>query len=70
MIILDIGMPVMDGYEFVLAKKKIEGAQQIPFIVLTASEDTLERRKVEGAKEYMLKPFLPSALLKSIQMYI
>ena len=70
LIILDIGMPVMDGYEFVLAKKKIEGAQQIPFIVLTASEDTLERRKVEGAKEYMLKPFLPSALLKSIQMYI
>ena len=70
LIILDVQMPVMDGYEFVLAKKKVEGDQKVPIIVLTAKEGMAEIFKVEGAREYLLKPFQPAALLKSIQRCI
>ena len=66
LIILDIQMPVMDGYEFILARKKIEGAQKVPIIVLTVSEDKADLFKVEGAREYLIKPFQPATLLKSI----
>lgn len=70
LIILDILMPVMDGYEFVLEKKKLEGDKQVPIIVLTAKEGMADVFKVEGAREYLLKPFQPAALLKSIQRCI
>jgi len=70
LIILDISMPVMDGYEFVLAKKKIEGDKQVPVIVLTAKEGMADIFKVEGARDYLLKPFQPAALLKCIQRCI
>lgn len=70
LIILDISMPIMDGYEFVLAKKKIEADKQVPVIVLTAKEGMADIFKVEGAREYLLKPFQPAALLKSIQRCI
>ncbi len=67
LIILDIGMPQMDGYEFAREKKKIEGDNQIPVIVLTGKESMADVFKIEGAREYLLKPFQPAALLKSIQ---
>jgi CheY-like chemotaxis protein len=70
LIILDIQMPVMDGYEFVVEKKMMEGDKQVPVIVLTAKDGMAEMFKVEGAREYLLKPFQPAALLKSIQRCI
>ncbi len=70
LIILDLAMPMMNGYEFVAEKKKIEGGQQIPIIVLTAKESLADVDKVAGAREYLLKPFQPASLLKSIQRCI
>jgi len=70
LIILDISMPIMDGYEFGIEKKRIEGAEQIPVIVLTAREGVSDMVKVEGAREYLLKSFQPATLLKSIQRCI
>ncbi|MDE2028207.1 MAG: response regulator [Candidatus Omnitrophica bacterium] len=67
LIVLDIQMPVMDGYEFILEKKKVQEVEHVPVIVLTAREGMSEMFKVEGAREYLLKPFQPNALLKSIQ---
>ncbi|MDE1921591.1 MAG: response regulator [Candidatus Omnitrophica bacterium] len=67
LIVLDIQMPVMDGYEFILEKKKIREAVDVPVIVLTAREGMAEMFRIEGAREYLLKPFQPAALLKSIQ---
>jgi len=70
LIILDIQMPVMDGYQFILEKKKMEGEKNVPVIVLTAKDGMAEMFKVEGAREYLLKPFQPAALLNSIQRCI
>ena len=70
LIILDLQMPGMDGYEFILAMKEMKGIKQVPIIILTAKEGLSDIVKVEGIREYMIKPFQPDALLKSIQRHI
>lgn len=70
LIILDMLMPVMDGPKFVQEKKKIEGELHVPLIVITARENLTDKFKIEGASEYLFKPFQPATLLKSIQRYI
>ena len=70
LIVLDVMMPNMDGYDFILAKKKVEDSKEIPVIVLTAKEGMADVFKVEGAREYLLKPLQPATLLKSIQRCI
>ncbi len=70
LIILDLQMPNMDGYEFILGMKEIAGIKLAPIIILTAKEGLEDIVKVEGIKEYIIKPFQPDALLKSIHRYI
>ncbi len=69
LIILDVQMPRMNGYTFILEMKKISGAGSIPVIVLTAKVGMAEIFKVEGVKEYLTKPFKPEVLLEHINKY-
>jgi len=69
-IILDLQMPNMDGYEFVLAIKEMAVSKHPPIIIMTMREGLHDLVKVEGIKEYLIKPFNPDALLKSIERYI
>jgi len=69
-IILDLNMPNMDGYEFVLAIKELAGGKHAPIIIMTMKQGMHDLVKVEGIKEYLLKPFNPDTLLKSIERYI
>jgi signal transduction histidine kinase/DNA-binding response OmpR family regulator len=49
LILLDLMMPVMDGFEFVVEMRKREALRAIPIVVLTAKEVTDEdRRRLEG----------------------
>jgi DNA-binding response OmpR family regulator len=58
-VILDLMMPVMDGFGFLKRVKSVLALQDVPIIILTASED--ERNKVRGfqyqADVYMSKPY-------------
>ena len=59
LILLDIMMPEMDGFQ-VLVKLKENGAtSQIPIIMLTArkSKEDMQKAKELGAVEYITKPF-------------
>ena len=59
LILLDIMMPQMDGFE-VLERLKSEGAtRRIPVIMLTArrSGEDMQKAKDLGAVEYITKPF-------------
>ena len=69
-ILLDLQMPNMDGYDFILALKEKAGIIQIPIIILTSREGLNDIVKVEGVKEYIIKPINPAALFKSIERYI
>lgn len=58
-VILDLMMPVMDGFGFLKRTRCIMEMSEVPILILTASED--ERNKVRGfqyqADSYMKKPY-------------
>lgn len=70
LIILDLEMPNMDGYDFILEMKEMVGGKHVPILIMTSREGLNDIVKVEGVKEYMIKPINPLALLKSIERYI
>ncbi len=58
-VILDLMMPVMDGFGFLKRVRSMNHLQNVPIIILTASDD--ERNKIRGyqyqADSYMSKPY-------------
>jgi len=49
LILLDLMMPVMDGFEFVMEMHKLESSTDIPIVVVTAKDITEEdRRRLNG----------------------
>ena len=59
LIILDIGMPVKDGYEICFELKRDKVTKGIPVIMLTAKgeSEAIEKAKKSGADDYVVKPF-------------
>jgi len=70
LILCDITMPQMDGYEVLDCLQSIPEISTIPLIFLTGnSEPEQQRQGMElGADDYIIKPFDISTLLASIQI--
>ena len=66
LIIVDIGMPKLGGYEFANKIKQDGATASIPIIVFTANSRMKELFKIEGVKDYVLKPFNEKELLGKI----
>jgi two-component system, sensor histidine kinase and response regulator len=68
LIVCDVMMPEMDGYEVLANLRGNAATAAIPFIFLTARTDRVNVRQgmVLGADDYLTKPFLVSELLDSI----
>ena len=56
MIILDVQMPDMNGYTFIIEKNKNPEYVKIPVVMLTATKETGPLFKRHGVKGYLLKP--------------
>lgn len=72
LVLLDVQMPVMDGFETASKIKKMEGCGDLPIIFITAfyREDPFIRRGYEsGAIDYFSKPFDPEILKLKVDMY-
>jgi putative two-component system response regulator len=72
MILLDIEMPKMNGYEAIRILKAGAETRDIPVIFLTGktgAEDELEGLDL-GAVDYITKPFQPALLLKRIELHL
>lgn len=69
LIVSDIMMPRMDGYEFFQAVRQREQLKAVPFIFLTAlgSRRDVSVGKMMGADDYLVKPFEPEEFLIAIQ---
>lgn len=67
-ILLDINMPEMDGFEVLSRIKQMERCKNIPVIFLTADNDseTETRCFKEGAIDFIAKPFVPEVMLSRI----
>ncbi len=69
LIVLDVMMPVLDGYETCRRLKRQAETKEIPVILLTAKgRDADKRLGYEvGAIDYIIKPFSPSRLIGRIE---
>jgi len=72
LILIDIEMPEMDGFETVAQIKSKNETSNIPIIFLTGkSDDISERKGYElGAVDYIKKPFTPTFLLERIELHL
>jgi chemosensory pili system protein ChpA (sensor histidine kinase/response regulator) len=68
LIVLDIEMPRMNGYEFLGALKAQTGYEGIPVVMLTSRTAAKHRKKAEalGAKGFMVKPYNDDEFIRLI----
>ncbi|MGI0481171.1 response regulator transcription factor [Geminocystis sp. CENA526] len=69
LIVCDVMMPCMDGYEFLENLRKLEETVTIPCILVTAKVEKKDFRQGMGlgADDYLTKPFTPQELLEAIE---
>ncbi|HKI56161.1 MAG TPA: response regulator [Trueperaceae bacterium] len=67
-IVSDISMPSMDGFEFYTQARTIQELRAVPFLFLTAMEDrsSMRRGMTLGADDYLTKPFDKAELLDAV----
>ncbi len=63
LILLDIQMPGMDGFKVYDEIRKIS---DVPIVFLTSDKniDTLDKANTLSVEDYLVKPFMPQALLE------
>ncbi|MBM7866527.1 response regulator [Heliobacterium gestii] len=71
-LLLDIMMPVMDGFQAIAELQRDWRTQSIPIMMITSSANTVDvlRSKSAGVAGYVLKPFEPQALLERIDQIV
>jgi len=70
LVLLDIGLPDMDGYKILEQMRAHPQAKKIPAIAVTAKAmmDDVERGEKAGFDDYIVKPVMAAELLKSIEL--
>jgi signal transduction histidine kinase len=69
LILLDLQMPGMDGFQVMECLKEIETGGYLPVLVITAKPDHKLRALKAGAKDFISKPFdLPEVLIRVYNM--
>lgn len=72
LVLLDIVMPELDGYEVCKILKNSETSKDIPVIFVTANSDACDEEKgfLMGAVDYITKPFNPTTILARVKAHI
>ena len=72
LILMDIQLPVMDGYEATRRIKAIPALAAIPIIAVTsyALSGDEDKARDAGCDAYVTKPYSPRALLKKMREYL
>ena len=68
LIVLDLTMPIMDGYEFLIEQRRDDALAGIPVVVVTA--DIKKRADELGVAAVIAKPFSVRELLEKIETFI
>ena len=70
LIVCDVMMPKMEGYEVGKYLRADPATKTIPFIFLTAKAERLDYREgmESGADDYVTKPFRPQELINAIEV--
>lgn len=69
LILMDVRMPRMTGYEACKIMKTMPGIKDVPVVFLTArgQESEIQQGLGVGAEEYLLKPFAPDQLTERVK---
>ena len=72
LILMDIQLPILDGYEATRRLKADPDLKSIPIIVVTsyALSGDEEKARLAGCDDYVAKPFSPRLLLAKIKEYV
>jgi len=72
LILLDVNMPDIDGYEAIKSLKTDERYAEIPVIFLTGNSDreSVVKGLSLGAADYVIKPFTTTKLVESIEVHL
>jgi CheY-like chemotaxis protein len=71
-VLMDIMMPIMDGYETMTAIRKLPDCKDLPIIAVTAKVFDGERQRclAAGASDYIPKPLNAAELLEAISRWL
>lgn len=69
LILLDVMLPFVDGFELISQIRKKAGWELVPVIMLTSKtqERSVVRALEAGADDYIVKPFLPQELIARVK---
>ncbi|GCE06365.1 response regulator [Dictyobacter aurantiacus] len=69
LVLTDLSMPVLDGYQTTQIIRARPGMQQVPIVAVTAFalNDEGEAARQIGCTEYLTKPFKPRQLLEVVE---
>jgi CheY-like chemotaxis protein len=70
LILVDVEMPYMNGYEFVAALKGDPGTRDIPIVFLTTDDNVASQAKKLGAAAYLQKPVMANRLLEVVALFV
>ncbi|MCB1972917.1 MAG: response regulator [Geminicoccaceae bacterium] len=67
-VITDINMPVMDGFEFIENVRSSEEYNRVPILVLTTESAPEKKKRAQdaGATGWIVKPFDPEKLTRAV----
>jgi len=72
LVVTDVNMPRMDGYELTRKIRMLEDYKQIPIIIISTEQEAKDRMKglAAGASVYIVKPTDPSSLVVNVDMLL
>ena len=72
LILLDIGMPNVDGYQLCSLIRKSPSFRDIPIVMVTGNKGLINRARanIAGATDYLTKPFAQADLLKMVMRHL
>lgn len=72
LVLLDITMPRMDGYQVCKVIRSKEATKDIPVVMISGKDGFFDkvRGRMAGTTGYITKPFGPETLMKAVETYL
>ncbi len=72
LLVTDLNMPNMDGYELIRAVRENPSYSALPVIILSSEdgEEDIRRGMELGANSYLVKPFVPQKIQEEVSKFI
>lgn len=72
LVLLDIAMPRMDGYQVCKLIRSNEAVKDVPVVMISGKDGFFDkvRGRMAGTTGYITKPFGPETLMKALETYL